>query len=264
MAMTRRLRPSTMRNMSIQPLRDIVIGKTQGNRSRARFLLQQKQEIDDGAQAGWMGANAGKSAVITQRMTVCNVHDRGFETKLTPVELALISANMHISMRHLNNPSTSILVYTKAQILRNVLSAITSAHGKKYPLRAFVEVRQSHHQQVPRLRNRWWGQVIKLVSISGVPVVFLRTFAVRRVRTQMAHDPSLGSDFVLDGLVIGDTAFDFEDQSNLIPQFVVPITDIWSHCIVVPNPHEDSRVRGRTTVSASHLIFPVRREPYRQ
>ena len=91
---------------------------------------------------------------------------------------------------------------------------------------------------------------------------FLRAFAHMRHRAAMAGDPTLGPGFVLDGLVIEDSAFDFKQQSNLVPTFVVPVTSIWSHCIVVPLPMEAGR-RRRVTLRPTHLIFPVRREPNR-
>jgi hypothetical protein len=256
MAMTRRLRPRTMRHMAVAPLRDIVEGRSRGSVPRARFLLNQMDAIDtDDGQAGWMGANPGRSAVIRQGLIVCAASGRGLAARLTDVELTLFSQHMNISMSYLN--TAPIYVHGALRILRNRMSTITSPHGKRHPLRAFVEIRHARS----RLRDRWWGQVTKVASLNGLTVVFLRTFPERRVRQHMARDSSLGPDFVLTGLVIDDTSFDFNDESNLTSQYVVNVTDVWSHCLVVPYPPQGRNSRNRVQQPISHLIFPVRREP---
>jgi hypothetical protein len=266
MAMTRRTRPSTMLNMALSPLQAITAGIIEGNVARARFLHRQLTQLNEGGQAGWTGADTGRSSVIRQSSIICSAHGRGIRATLTTSEITLISDHMNVSEADLARTLT--LVFDAAIILGTLVYATTSHRGKRNPLKAFVEIREPGRRGRGRGRgrygcDRWWGQVTKVASFENTVVAFVRAFTHRPVRGARAYDPSLGQDFVLDGLVIGESDFDYRDKSNLVANYVVPVIKIWSNCIVVPLPDEGRGSRSTVALRATHIVSPTRREPRR-
>ena len=250
MAMKRRLRPSSMRGLVDAPLLDIIMGRREGNVARAKFLVRQRSETLEGGQAGWMGAHAGRSAVVHQALVACAPRGKGLQGVLTIVEKRLLR-NFCVTTGSAIGPISTVTFHDTANILGNTFSVAMSTEGRKHPLRTFVEMRHASRQ--------WWGQVLRFVTIGDMSLVFMRVFNTHKVQEHRARDPTLGRDFVLNGLYIGDSALDCS-PSNLVPEFVVSVTNIWSNCIVVPIPPSLTHRRQRTTRSATHLIIPVRRE----
>jgi hypothetical protein len=247
MAMRRRLRPSKMRGLVEAPLLDIIMGRIEGDATRASALLRQRRLIWEGGQAGWTGAHAGRSAVVHQNSTVCAPRGKGVMGTLTRIERKLL-LNCGVPIDDLIR---TVRFHDTANLLGNIFSVAISTEGRKHPLRTFVELRHASRQ--------WWGQVLRFVTVSDVSFAFMRVFDNHKVQGHRAQDPTLGVHFVLNGLEIGDSALDCSPP-NLVPAFIVPITSIWSNCIMAPIPPPEGRRRQRATRSASHIIIPVRRE----
>jgi len=254
MALSRRLRPLVLRGMVRDCLLEVVMGRAPGNVSAASYLLKQTRDMDTVGQNGWMGAYADRSAVARQGSIVCALDAKeGRRYRLSSTEKRIIAT--HMSMTEGVLDSLDFIVHGCAYVQGGRFDSISTQMGSKYPCKAFVEMRYNQDWRGRGQRGRWWGLVTKFISCvgQGLGFAFLRVFPSRPVRASMGNDASLGQDFVLDGLVIPRDAFDFRLRVNQRPDFVVPITSIWSQCIAVP---------WFGTDRASHIIFPTRRELY--
>ena len=250
MIMTRRLRPPVMRDIAIEPLTKMAEGSVEGNAKNAKSLLTSMGALEDG-QGGWMGARAGHSAAVRPRTMICTLRGRGVTRTLGDVERKLLHSTMHISFDFMD--STPAKIFDTANLLGSTFSTITAVGGREHPLRSFVEIRDRTDRGV----YHWWGLVIKFASVGGTDVAFLRVFESLTLRTSMARDVNLGTDFTLNALAIGDGSFNFAVGSNWTPNKLVPITRIWSNCIVVPWP---IKITHRTETGATHIVLPVRRQ----
>jgi hypothetical protein len=261
MALRRRLRPRALCNLTTEPLIGIVTGRLPGNVLQAGFILRQR--VQDEGQGGWLGAYADRSGVVGQGAIACTVDAKaGRPCILSVTERHLFAAQMSISATQL--PAVNIAIHGIADIHGSKLYTSWSPHGRKFPLQTFVEVRYDQQWHGRGIRDRWWGQVLKIVSFvgEGSAFAFVRVFPYHPVRASAARDDNLGRAFVLDGLYISGGAFDFNSDVNWEPDFIVPITSIWSLCIVVPWVGAEESIQQRSiTGRASHIILPLRREP---
>jgi hypothetical protein len=250
MAMSRRLRPLVLRSIVHDVLIRIATSQIEGNAVAASHLLKYfPNEAVDAWQA-WLTerAHADQGAVIKQDSIICTLQaSTGKRYLLSSTEANLLARHLSIAT------SVEIRVHDYAWIHGGRLYGINTREGRKYPCKSFVEMR--HDQQVHRRarRGRWWAQVTKFVSCgnAGTEFAFLRTFPTRYVRSNM------GEDFVLNGLDIPEDAFEFFPFVEKDPDFVVPITSIWSQCIVIPWVGAESH-----TGLVPHIIFPTRRDEY--
>jgi hypothetical protein len=243
-SMARRLRPAHMSDAVIGPLTEILSGVNSASAEAAAVVLRNNGVMEAGHT--WMGVDAGQVAVVRQGAIYCVVHGNADRTAvLTADDQRLLSLYLNIRMRAMDQ--STFKIHGVAKVQGSIFSAVLSPQGWAHPLRAFVEVRNT-----ASLRNRWWGQVIKFVVLGPLQYALLRTFPHQVLRSEMRYDRNLGDFFVLHGLEIKQAALNSnrDRPSNLQADCVVPVSCIWSRCIVVPSP-----------VSVRyHIIFPVRRE----